>query len=122
VQDFLRAGVPARKIILGVPFYGKGWSGVADVNHGLYQAAKDASKSPPEYRNLKALPPEADRQFYPKPATCSIWSNGDFFSYDCPQALRLKRQYVRAHHLGGVMFWEMGQDTMDAELLKSLVQ
>jgi chitinase len=122
VQDFLRAGVPARKIILGVPFYGKGWSGVAAVNHGLYQAAKDASKYPPEYRNLKALPPEADRQFYPKPATCSVWSNGDFFSYDCPQALRLKRQYVRVHHLGGVMFWEIGQDTTDAELLKSLVQ
>lgn len=122
VQDFLHAGVPARKIILGVPFYGKGWSGVANVNHGLYQAAKDASKSPPEYRNLKALPPEADRQFYPKPATCSIWNNGDFFSYDCPQALRLKRQYVREHHLGGLMFWELGQDTTDAELLRSLVQ
>jgi chitinase len=122
VQDFVRAGVPARKIILGVPFYGKGWSGVADVNHGLYQPAQDASKSSPEYRNLKALPPQADRQFYPKAATCSIWNNGDFFSYDCPQALRLKRQFVREHHLGGVMFWEMGQDTMDAELLRSLME
>ena len=122
VQDFLQAGVPARKVILGVPFYGKGWRGVADVNHGLYQPARDASRSPPDYRNLKELPPQADRQFYPKMATCSIWSNGDFFSYDCPQALRLKRQYVREHHLGGVMFWEMGQDTMDAELLKSLVE
>jgi chitinase len=122
VQDFVRAGVPARKIILGVPFYGKGWSGVADANHGLYQPAKDASKSPPEYRNLKALPPDADRQFYPRAVTCSIWNNGDFFSYDCPQALRLKRKYVREHHLGGLMFWEMGQDTMDAELLKSLVE
>ena len=62
VQDFLRAGVPARKIILGVPFYGKGWTGVNDTNHGLYQPAKDASKSPPEYRNLKALPASADRE------------------------------------------------------------
>lgn len=122
VQDFVRAGVPARKIILGVPFYGKGWSGVSDVNHGLYQQAKDASKSPPEYRSLEALSPQADRQFYAKQATCSIWNNGDFFSYDCPQALRMKREYVRQHHLGGVMFWEMGQDTMDAELLRSLMR
>ena len=120
VQDFLRAGVPARKIILGVPFYGKGWTGVSNANHGLYQSAKDASKSPPEYRNLKALPGSADRQFYPKTATCSIWNNGEFFSYDCPEAMPVKRQYVREHRLGGLMFWEMGQDTSDAELLKAL--
>ncbi|HWC15544.1 MAG TPA: glycosyl hydrolase family 18 protein [Terriglobales bacterium] len=122
VQDFLRAGVPAHKIIFGVPFYGKGWTGVADENHGLYQPAKDASKSPPEYRNLKALPDSADRQFYSKVATCSIWHNNEFFSYDCPQAMRAKARYVRQHALGGVMFWEMGQDTMDAELLRSLTQ
>jgi GH18 family chitinase len=35
--------------------------------------------------------------------------------------MRAKQQYVRERRLGGVMFWEMGQDTMDAELLKSLV-
>ncbi|HVH87162.1 MAG TPA: glycosyl hydrolase family 18 protein [Terriglobales bacterium] len=121
-QDFLRAGVPARKIIFGVPFYGKGWTGVSNTNHGLYQPARDASKSPPEYRNLKTLPDSADRQFYPKLATCSIWSNDEFFSYDCPRAMRAKTRYVRQHGLGGVMFWEMGQDTMDAELSKSLTQ
>jgi len=120
VQNFLHAGVPAPKIILGVPFYGKGWTGVGNANHGLYQTAKDASKSPPEYRSLKALPESADRQFYPKIATCSIWNNDEFFSYDCPQALQLKRQYARQHGLGGLMFWEMGQDTTDAELVKVL--
>jgi chitinase len=120
VQDFLRAGVPSHKIVSGVPFYGKGWTGVSQENHGLYQPAKDASKSPADYRSLKAMPEDADRQFYPKMATCSIWNNNEFFSYDCPQAMRAKLQYARQHHLGGVMFWEMGQDTSDAELLKSL--
>ena len=121
VRDFLRAGVPARKIIFGVPFYGKGWTRVPDTNHGLYQPAADATKSPAGYANLKAMPANSDRQFYPKVASCSIWNNGEFFSYDCPEAMRLKRQYVRQHHLGGVMFWEIGQDTSDAGLLKSLV-
>ena len=121
VQDFLRAGVPPRKVVLGVPFYGKGWTGVSDTNHGLYQPATDASKSPPEYRTLKSLSATADRQFYPKLATCSLWNNNEFFSYDCPEGMRAKLRYVRQHHLGGMMFWEMGQDTSDAELLKSLV-
>lgn len=122
VQDFLRAGVPARKVIFGVPFYGKGWTGVSNTNHGLYQPAKDASKQPAEYRNLKTLPPSADRQYYAKLATCSSWNDNEFFSYDCPEAMRAKLKYVRQNHLGGVMFWEMGQDTMDAELLRALTQ
>lgn len=120
VQDFLRSGAPAHKIVFGVPFYGKGWTGVTNTNHGLYQPAKDASKLPSEYRNLKTLPATADRQYYSKLATCSIWNNSDFFSYDCPEAMRAKLKYVRQHHLGGVMFWEMGQDTIDAELLRAL--
>ena len=120
VQDFLRAAVPPRKIVFGVPFYGKGWTGVSDANHGLYQPARDASKLPPEYRNLKTLPASADRQYYPQLATCSIWNDNQFFSYDCPEAMRAKLKYVRQHHLGGVMFWEMGQDTTDAELLRAL--
>jgi GH18 family chitinase len=66
------------------------------------------------------MPENADRQYYEKLATCSIWSNNEFFSYDCPEAMRAKLKYARQHHLGGVMFWEMGQDTMDAELLRAL--
>ncbi|HKR31855.1 MAG TPA: glycoside hydrolase family 18 protein, partial [Terriglobales bacterium] len=93
-----------------------------DTNHGLYQPAKDASKLPSEYRSLKKLPAAADRQYYAKLATCSIWNDNEFFSYDCPEAMRAKLSYVRHHHLGGVMFWEMGQDTVDAELLRALTQ
>jgi chitinase len=113
-------GVPARKLILGVPFYGKGWTGVADVNHGLYQPAKGESKSPPAYLNLKSLPATADRQFYPKTVSCSVWNDGEFFSYDCPEALKQKKQYIRKLGLGGVMFWELGQDTADGELVRTL--
>ena len=39
VQGYLAAGVPAAKLTLGIPFYGRGWASVPDVNNGLYQAA-----------------------------------------------------------------------------------
>jgi chitinase len=121
VMDFLKAGVPARKIVFGVPFYGKGWTGVADKNHGLYQPASGPSKQPSSYRDLKALPATADAQFNQTAATCTIWNQGEFWSYDCPRAMRAKLRFIHQHHLGGVMFWELGDDTPDAELLKALV-
>lgn len=47
-----------------------------------------------------------------------------FVSYDDPEPMRLKANYVRRHHLAGVMFWEyFGDpsgsllDTIDAILL-----
>lgn len=120
VRAFVQAGVPRKKIIFGVPFYGKGWTGVKDVNHGLYQAATGPAQAPGAYRDLKALPPTADRQYYRGPATCSVWSDGNFWSYDCPEAMRAKMDYIRRQRLGGVMFWELSHDTPEGELLHAL--
>jgi chitinase len=106
--------------VFGVPFYGKGWQGVKDSNHGLYQAATGSADTGGSYRELKDLPPEADRQYSSKAVTCTVFSNSTFWSYDCPQALHKKMAYIRHHHLGGVMFWELSQDSPNLELLHIL--
>jgi chitinase len=120
VRGFLRAGVPASKIILGVPFYGKGWMGGSDHNHGLYQPASGPAQSGGSYRELKALPGQADRHFYSHAVSCTVWYKEIFWSYDCPLSLHIKMSYVRHHDLGGVMFWELSQDSADSELLSIL--
>jgi chitinase len=43
VRAYLRAGVPAAKYTMGLPLYAVGWTGVSNVNHGLYQNATAAS-------------------------------------------------------------------------------
>ena len=116
----MRAQVPASKIVFGVPFYGKGWAGVEDVNHGLYQKAQGESTLPGGYRDLKRLPEAADRHYDATAVACTVWNEQTFWSYDCPQALRAKVKYVHAHHLGGVMFWELSHDTANGELLHIL--
>ncbi len=37
VTAYLKAGVPAYKYTMGVPLYGAGWTGVPNINNGLYQ-------------------------------------------------------------------------------------
>ena len=48
VNAFEAAGVPAEKLVLGIPFYGHSWSGVPDRDHGLYQPGK-AGRQPLRY-------------------------------------------------------------------------
>jgi chitinase len=119
VRGFLAAGVPREKVILGVPFYGKGWQGVPDRNAGLYQSATGPAQAGGSYRELSQLG-GAKRRFYSHAVTCSVWSGGVFWSYDCPQAMHKKMEYIKRQHLGGVMFWELSQDTAELELLRSL--
>jgi chitinase len=44
VQAYLKAGVPAGKLVLGTRSVGTGWQGVANTNNGLYQANKGPAK------------------------------------------------------------------------------
>jgi GH18 family chitinase len=69
---------------------------------------------------LKDLPPEADRRYSSKAVTCTVLSNATFWSYDCPKALHKKMKYIKHHRLGGVMFWELSQDSPNVELLRIL--
>jgi GH18 family chitinase len=126
VQTYLSAGVPAKKLVVGVPFYGHGWAGVADTDNGLYQSAQGAAPGTYEagsfdYKDLKA---------HYLPTWKSYWSNDAnvpwiydpdkkiFISYDDPRSLQAKAGYVHDQGLGGVMIWEISQG--DESLLDAI--
>jgi chitinase len=135
VQSFLLKGFPAEKIVLGIPFYGRGWQGVPNTNNGLYQTATgpavgqwdDAQSGPTgvfDYRYIKNHF-EADGSGFQKftdPTTKAPWiynrESQIFITYDDPQSVGTKADYVKAHNLGGVMFWDLTGD--DGSLLDTL--
>jgi chitinase len=131
VQAYLARGVPASKIVMGVPFYGRGWEQVANVNNGLYQTgvAATSSYTPTnesgfeDYPHLLALEGSGYTKFFHAEAkTDWIYSPtaGAFWSYDDPASLTNKMAYIKSKSLGGAMFWALTQDTASGTLINSV--
>ncbi|QLG88270.1 glycoside hydrolase family 18 protein [Chitinibacter bivalviorum] len=123
VDEYLGRGVPSNKLVLGVPFYGYGWTVNSMENNGLYQPAIAKAKGPLEagvapYSYLKTLPGKV----YRDDKTRAMWKvNGkDVWVYDDVELLKEKIEYAKKKKLGGIMAWEISQDTPDAELVTTI--
>ena len=118
VSMFEKAGVPASKILLGMPFYGRAWSQVADVNHGLFQPGKPAPNVNARYGAIaETMLDKTQNQGYTRywddKASVPYLYNTEqhvFVSYEDPQSIAAKCRFVLKHKLGGVMFWEYSND------------
>jgi chitinase len=125
MSAYLAAGVPANKLHLGIPFYGRGWTGVSQVNNGLYQPAALPAAGLYELGvNDYGLLRKLDSPAFQDSETAGQWifDGTSFWSFDDPTTIGLKTEYVRRMGLGGVMFWELAGDTRDGELLASIHQ
>ena len=114
VEAFERAGVPANKLVLGVPFYGHEWGQVSDRNHGLYQPGKEIPNAYAPYSAIsQSMIDHGFTRYWDTAASVPYLYNPDrqvFVSYEDPDSLRAKGKYVLEHKLGGVMFWDYNGD------------
>ena len=136
IQKYLERGVPAAKLVLGVPFYGRGVTGVANVNDGLFQSHTGAPFGTWDDGSTGATGmfdyDDIALNYLTDPNVDAHWDDdakvpwlhdpttGLFISYDDPTSLALKKDYVIAHGLGGVMIWEMSSD-LDDQLLDAVL-
>jgi chitinase len=114
VLAFEAAGVPSAKILLGLPFYGHMWGQVAESNHGLFQTGKPVPKGYAPYSLIREtmLNHGFTRYWDPIASVPYLYSQEKqiFVSYEDPESLAAKCDYVRTHKLGGVMFWDYSSD------------
>lgn len=118
VTALAAAGMPKSKILLGIPFYGRGWKGVSagPNGNGLYQAASGGA--PGRYEvgidDYKALIAKAGtRTYHPQTKQLFLYTGngGEWWSYDDPTVIATKMSYVRANGLGGAFSWELDGDS-----------
>jgi chitinase len=114
VRAFEKAGVPAAKLLLGVPFYGHVWGKVADVNHGLLQPGKPVPHAYAPYSAITStmLNRGFVRFWDPVASAPSLYNSEKhiFVSYEDPESLSVKCNYVLKNKLGGMMFWDYSGD------------
>ena len=123
VRQHLAAGIPPQKLCLGVPFYGRAFGGVEGgddpVNqpYAKYTGADSYPKLASDYVNKNGFVRRWDKVAQAP----YLWNEQTrtFISYDDPQSLKVKAEYVKKMNLGGMMYWEQSHDP-DGELLRVL--
>ena len=116
VQAFLTAGVPSAKLLVGVPFYGYGWTQVPEIADGVFQEGTPVRGDRP-YSYIQSL--VAGSKLYRDARSQTPWLfDGDaFWTFDDPISIEAKAAYALAHDLGGLMIWELSEDTAQGALL-----
>jgi chitinase len=127
MRAFQSGGVPSEKLLVGIPFFVRAYGSVPDVNAGLFQpssgAPKDWSQSDGDWRGLARtrLRDSSYARHWESSARVP-WlydpRSGTWITYDDPESVRAKVDYVREHRLGGVVIWELGGD--DGRLMQAI--
>jgi len=128
VTAYLDGGVPAHKLVVGVPFYGRGWRAVGNAGSGLFQSHGGSAQGTWEagvfdYSDIKDnYLPTYERFVHPDAKVPWLYdaSTGVMISYDDPESLTVKASYVNDRQLGGVMFWELSGDDNQGSLVSAL--
>lgn len=123
MRALLALGIPADKLVMGVPFFGHGWSNITSANNGLRQLNMPGNGTSLDYGEIADEYVGQYERFWDDTAQVP-WlydaSSRTMISYDDPESLALKAAYVREQGLGGVMFWEISQDSDDSALLDAI--
>jgi GH18 family chitinase len=111
-------GVPWSKIYMGIASFGIWFD-----SEGLYQAFANTRKA--DYRDIKPMSGDGYTLHWDGAAQVPYltWDDGPgLWSYDDPQSVGLKRDYVLANGLGGIAVWDVTMDRVggEHELLKAL--
>src|SRR6185436_10328823 len=120
VQAILAKGVPRTKLVVGVPFYGRGWRGIESekgwtegtgtIQVGGYRAiATNQLQSGGFVRRWDDVA---------KVPWLYNAETKEWITYEDAQSMRIKGSYVVEQGLAGAMFWELSND--DGTLLDAL--
>ncbi len=119
IQKLKSKGVPSSKLLIGIGFYGRGWTGVTQsapggsatgAAPGTYEAGIE------DYKVLVNTCPATGTVA----GTAYAYCGNNWWSYDTPATIASKMVYKNNQGLGGAFFWELSGDTSSGALITAL--
>ena len=112
IVDYVQLMTYDNKLVVGAAFYCRHYTGAANVNNGLLQEASAGMYGP----NYDGLTEEFRREhnyteYWDEDAEAAyLWNGETFISFESPEAIRRKCEYVKEKGMLGVMYWEHSAD------------
>jgi chitinase len=119
IQKLKSQGIAASDILLGIGFYGRGWTGVTQAAPGgtaTGGAPGTYELGIEDYKVLKNTCPATGTTNGTAYAKCG----NNWYSYDTPSTIAGKMAYAKQQGLGGAFFWEFNGDTPNGELITAI--
>ncbi|MFJ8142585.1 glycosyl hydrolase family 18 protein [Streptomyces sp. NPDC096013] len=119
IAKFKAKGVPANKLLIGIGFYGRGWTGVTQDAPGgtaTGPAPGTYEQGIEDYKVLKTSCPATGTIAGTAYAHCG----NNWWSYDTPSTIAGKMSWAKTQGLGGAFFWDFSGDTSNGELVTAI--
>ena len=114
VQLFMEAGVPAEKLVMGIPFYGRSWIMQSADKHGINMPVERTVRGG-GYTYIKdsLVNQKGFVRYWDENADAPYLFNSEtnqLLTYDDEESVRLKCEYVLENNMAGMMFWQYASD------------
>lgn len=122
VWNYRNAGVPASKLVMGMPFYGYQYTTKNSTANGLYSPFTSAKSISFDRVKANYLGNSQFRSYYHETAQVPYLFDGTtFLTYEDETSIAHKAAFARSQGLAGVGAWDLSHDKQ-AVLLKSAYQ
>ncbi|RIA83301.1 Glycoside Hydrolase Family 18 protein [Glomus cerebriforme] len=111
VEYYINKGVANNKLVIGMPMYGRAFQNTRGLGSS-YDGVGDGTWEQGIY-DYKKLPRQGAVEHFDENEVASYSysaSDKEFVTYDNPQVIIQKTDYIKHNHLRGVMFWELSGD------------
>lgn len=113
-REYTAAGVPAEKLVLGIPFYGRSWIMKSTDNLGINRPVEKVVRGGNYHliRDSIAALPGFVKHWDEKAKVPFLFNENtrQLVSFDDERSVKEKIAYVRQHNMAGVMFWQYFSD------------